>query len=1557
MISNNKKFFENSDTLLSLFTEMRNDLLVITQPDSDFKIQFIGDGIFLKKLGYSRNSIEETSFLNLLYPDDVEKTVNFLKNNVKSKTQTREIRIKSKKDNFIWVEIVAKKFSCVSTGEQILIHIRDLSRQKEIENKLKETEQEFETITERYRNLFENMFIGFAYHKIIVNKDNEPIDYKFLEANPAFEKITGLKVNEIIGKTVKELLPGIESDPTDWIGKYGKVAIYGIPITFESYAAPLDQWYNITAYSPKRGYFAVIFTNITKHKKAEHELKESENKFRTLFDNAGDSIVIHDLDGNIFEVNKTTCEQLGYSREELLTMTPMDFVTPEYAVVVLDRIEELKQKGSAFYESATISKNGNIIPVEISAKIIDYKDQKAILSVVRDITERKRAEEKLKESEKKFRSLFESSLYFIGLLDTKRILVDCNDTANKFFSKHKKEDLIGKNIKEILTLNEENKHLIPLFEQQFSEIINGKGIKSFDFKLNRSKGDFLWLHLEASLIEIGNKKLIQVIIQDITEKKLAEKKLEESEEKFRTITEQSLMGIVIVQDNRIKYINKQLADTLGYSPEEFKSWEEFGFAKLIHPNDKGRVLDQIREKQLGPPDVTAQYQFRGLSKAGEIIWFEIYSKSINYKGSVADLITAVDITEQKFAEDKLLESEEKYRLISENANDMIVVLNDKFEYEYLNENMHERLLGYSKDELLGKTQLPLIHPDDRKQTIIATSQILRKGKGSHQVRFLHKNGSYKWLEITGKIFYDSKGDKKILTISRDITERKKVAKKLEESEEKYRSLFENMNAGFAYHEVIVDDENKPIDYKYIEVNPAFEKLTSLKKEDLIGKTVTQVLPGIENDPADWIGKFGNVGLTGIPLNIEDYSEPIKKWYQVSGYSPKKGFFAVTFTDITDQKEAESRIRESEAKYHDLFETSPNGVILADLEGNIIECNSALENITGYPIEKFIGKNVMDLDIYHENGLKTLLEGFKDLLGEKKLEYIEFPIKRSDNQISWVQIRSTFVKRKEESFILSVVNDISTQKTAKEALKESEEKYRELLESASVGIMEIDLVNGQLSFINPRLLDIIGYEREELTGVTMRDKLIHPKDLSKLRSSNEELDIEFRIIDKYGKQKWLAGKKTPHFDENGNKISLRFWLDDITEKKMYEELIFELNINFLNFTADIRNNIELLLKTGLKLLCGDLILYAHKSKLDMQESYQLITSDNESFVYSPKDFFENLFISEIFNEEHDFPQSYFDIDKKKYASTDPFIKKNEIKGCFGKIIRSQEGLESVVCVYYKENPIITDQYKLVMFLICDAIEIEQRRWQVQQDLEKQNITLNKMNHLKKELFSRTSHELKTPLISIKGFTELLLTLHKSKLDTEMISILEEIKGGSKRLEKIINLLLESTKLEAEQLELNLKTEDLTFLIRFCVKELKGLATLRNQMVSINLHDELKTKFDKERIYEVISNLLLNSIKYTPPGGVISIISEVNDKFYIISIIDNGIGFTEEEKSQVFKQFGKIERYGQGWDVAIEGTGLGLYITKKLVELHGGKIWLESEGRNKGSTFKFSLPRKK
>jgi PAS domain S-box-containing protein len=231
---------------------------------------------------------------------------------------------------------------------------------------------------------------------------------------------------------------------------------------------------------------------------------------------------------------------------------------------------------------------------------------------------------------------------------------------------------------------------------------------------------------------------------------------------------------------------------------------------------------------------------------------------------------------------------------------------------------------------------------------------------------------------------------------------------------------------------------------------------------------------------------------------------------------------------------------------------------------------------------------------------------------------------------------------------------------------------------------------------------------------------------------------------------------------------------------------------------------------------------------------------------------------------------------------------------------------------------------------------------------------KLNSLKSELMRRTSHELKTPLVSIKGYADLLLSVHKENLDDYVLSSVVEIKQGCERLESLIQDILNTAELESGTVQIKKVEDDLAFFIKLSIRELRGLARLRNQTVISNIKNKLITSFEPEQIHQVVSNLINNAIKYTPPDGTIDIDSEIIDGFIKVSVKDSGIGITEEEKERLFTQFGKIERYGQGLDIISEGSGLGLYISKKVIELHGGKLWVESQGRNMGSIFSFTLP---
>ncbi len=244
--------------------------------------------------------------------------------------------------------------------------------------------------------LFDNMIDGFAFHKILTDANGKPIDYIFLETNKVFEKMTGLKKKNIIGKKVTEILKGIENDPADWIGRYGKVALTGEPAQFENYAAPLEKWYKVSAYSPQKSYFVAIFEDITERKNAETELKKVKENWETTFDAVPDYIALIDTNYHIVRANASMAKQLGVTPDQAVNSICYECIhathgPPEncpHAKLMKDGKEHVAEVyeprlGGYFLVSATPIRDTN-------GKLTGS------VHVARDITERKKVEDALR---------------------------------------------------------------------------------------------------------------------------------------------------------------------------------------------------------------------------------------------------------------------------------------------------------------------------------------------------------------------------------------------------------------------------------------------------------------------------------------------------------------------------------------------------------------------------------------------------------------------------------------------------------------------------------------------------------------------------------------------------------------------------------------------------------------------------------------------------------------------------------------------------------------------------------------------------------------------------------------------------------------------------------------------------------------------------------------------------------------------------------------------------------------------------------------------------------
>ncbi|MFW9818490.1 MAG: PAS domain-containing protein, partial [Candidatus Thorarchaeota archaeon] len=658
---------------------------------------------------------------------------------------------------------------------QIITIIRDITEQKEAEVNLKASE-------EKFRNLFEN-----SPNIILLLDQNGNI----LDINQLFLSKFGYEKNELVGKNFREIRRFDSENTLIFIEKYKEVIENGNIEPFEilmSTKEGLKIWVSFQASLieiNEQQLIQVILQEITEKKIAEHGLKESEEKYRLITENINDMIAILNDKIEYEYVNEAAFRSImGRDKEGLIGGNALRWVHPDDRNKCINAFNQGWDEGESNVQARFQDVEGRYRWLEVRGrKIFDVKGEEKVLIVSRDISERKEYEKMLEISEEKYRYLIENALEGVWAIDSNAITTLVNPTMATILG-YSEEEMVGKSL--FSFMDEEEVKIAKTQLERRKEGISGERDGVYIHK----NGKKVFLRIRATPIfdTEGNYEGTYAFLADITQRKIAEQNLKESEEKFRTIAEQSFMGIIILQDGVFKYFNEQAAKINGYLKEEIQNWEPYEFQKLIHPDDRQFVMEQVRKKQAGDPDVVAHYKYRVIKKNGDAIWVENFSKTINFEGRPADFVMTIDISDKIKAEENLRESEEKYRLISENTDDMIVVFNEDGDIEYLNSETHSKVLGYSPEKFKEKSfRDSIVHKDD---IDISDKNFIEMGNGKNfysQFRLKHKNGEYLWFEVTGKLFLDNYGNKKLLCVSRNINEEKLGEQKIKESEENFRT--------------------------------------------------------------------------------------------------------------------------------------------------------------------------------------------------------------------------------------------------------------------------------------------------------------------------------------------------------------------------------------------------------------------------------------------------------------------------------------------------------------------------------------------------------------------------------------------------------------------------------------------------------------------------------------------------------------------------------------------------------------------------------------------------
>jgi len=581
-------------------------------------------------------------------------------------------------------------------GASKIVH--DITERKRAEEALRASEQ-------RYRMLFDSMQEGFYLSQVIFDNDGKPCDILYLDANPAFERIMGLRRDQIVGHRGKELVPTLNPG---WLETFGRVQLTGEPTQYDSYSEQFKTHFEAFVFRPAPNQFAVLVTDITKRKRTEEALRLSEEKFALAFASNTAAIALTRLsDGRFMEVNDTWLAMNGYRREEIIGRFANALPIWPTGEARSRFVQELLDKGAIRgWEQEFVRKSGEIYVAQLSAQVLTVQGEQMVLSTLIDITERKRAEESLRKSEDRLRLALEASE--LGTWD-----LDLITGIPTHSLRH--DQIFGfEEAQPEWSLDIALQHVLPEDRQKVREAhvrADKPDGMSVEARVRWPDGSLHWINSRGRFHYDSNGRAVRIVgvVADITERKRAEeallKRAEDalrmSEQEFQSLAE-SMPQIVWATrpDGWNIYFNQQWVDYTGMTMEASHG---HGWNAPFHPDDKQRAWEAWqRATQYNEPyslecrlrradGVYRWFLIRGapmLGANGEILkWFGTCTDIEEIKQAEAALKTANDQLEQRVAERTaaLRESHNRFNVLIQNVDAGVALIDDQGKFAIVNQ--------------------------------------------------------------------------------------------------------------------------------------------------------------------------------------------------------------------------------------------------------------------------------------------------------------------------------------------------------------------------------------------------------------------------------------------------------------------------------------------------------------------------------------------------------------------------------------------------------------------------------------------------------------------------------------------------------------------------------------------------------------------------------------------------------------------------------------------------------------------------------------------------------
>jgi len=1454
--------------------------------------------------------------------------------------------------------------------------------------------------------------------------------------NPAAEHIFGYAADEVIDQPLRILMPerfrgSHEKGFREYLGGreahvMGKGAVELAGLRKDSAEFPLE-----LSLGEMREEDDILFTGIirdvTARKQVEETIKGNERRFRQLFNQSVDALLVHDSSGRIVDCNEEACRSLGYTREEMLSFSVKDFATN-----LVSNEEKWKKDGDTLWERALAGepgrvagihrgrhrrKDGTTFPVEVHVGSVDYNEKRMLFASVRDITERLKSETELREAEARFRSAFEDAAIGMALTDPRSgRYLRVNRALCEMFG-YTEGELLATSFQDVTYAEDRDDTADYARRAVRGEITQYQHEKRYV----HADGHLVWAQSSVSLVQdsLGRPLYFVAQMQDVTESKEAERKLQEAERQFRSLVEQ-IPAVTYRQSvgedgqsGATMYASPQIEAQTGYPPQDFTEDPEL-WIKILHPEDRELVLEEDeRTDETGEP---FDAEYRIVTKEGGLTW--VRDEAILVRDDEGNALywqgIQLDITEHKQAEEERREAAEQYRRLVETVQEGIAFIGpENGIIDYCNEAYAE-ILGLAPRELVGRSFFDFLD-EEHKEKVQRQSELRKEGVSSaYEICIIAADGRTKDVSATGSPILNPDGSYSGAVQSIiDVTESRQAQRRLstqyaitrilegsdtleEASPEILKAVCEGL--GWEIGELWALDQEEELrclsNWHAPEVyEPEFfetsRDTTFSRGAGLPGRVweagepiwVSDVVEDGNFPRASVAAREGLHGAFAFPMLLRDEVLGVVEFFTREVRQPDRSVLQMARTigaqlgQFVERRRAEKELLSSQASLAEAQRMAQLGSWEWDLKTGGISWSDEVFRIYGYEPGEFTPSLDRLMNVVHPGDRDLVSEKMDAALHRGAPYDFTHRIVRPGGEERIIQRQAEIVydEQDEPLRMVGTIQDITERKRAEEEIRELNDTLERRVEERTE---QLETAVGEIRESEERFQSIL----DNYTAV------VYVKDVEgRFLMVNRQFENLFHFT-----REEIAGKT--EYEVFPKEVAETFQANDRRALEAGSPLELE-EIAPLEDGLHVYNSIKfpLLDSDGIPYaVCGISIDITERKRAEealrqSQERYGSLFQSNPDAVYELDG--EGRFVS--VNQAMQEISGYGIEDLKGTTSGDyivPEYRESAIQHFAA--ARSGTSQDYETAITHKDGhrveiamthlPIYVGDKIVGVYGIAKDItqrkqvekeirelneNLEARVWkrttQLQDtvhELEDARLAADAANRAKSEFLANMSHEIRTPMNGVIGMTEILLD---TELTYEQRDFAETVKFSGENLMIILNDILDFSKIEAGKMNIETIDFDLRTAIEGVASLLAERAHEKNLEIASLIEYDVPTALrgDPGRIRQVLTNLLGNAIKFTEEGEVVLRV-EPGEKANSTTMVRFSVSDTGigMTPEQKEKVFGSFSQADTSTTRRYGGTGLGLAISKQLVELMGGRIWAESEP-GAGSTFFFELPLEK